>query len=347
MSVTLRSHAKINLGLAIGPARPDGFHALRTLYVTLDAHDLVTVSVERVRAAGAPVVLSSNDKRVPLDARNTVWKMLRLALAVPGRERLRARVHLEKRLPIQGGLGGGSGNAASALLGLEREIARARLALPLTGEQRLKMAAEVGSDVPVFLLGGTVLGLGRGEEVVPLADLNGAGGVGEAGGAIVALPEVGVSTPAAFRAWDAAQAGLTTEAMTGRLDQLSRALAAAWCEPHPSGVLLQMGGSRAGTLLSTLVQTGILLNDFEEVVFRQHPLLEQIKRALAGSPDPREGAGCASYAALSGSGSAVFGLYPDAAALGAAGKRLDAMGVRYLRTAVIGRAAYWAGMVVS
>ncbi len=342
MPVTLRSHAKINLGLAIGPARADGFHALRTLYATLDAHDLVTVSVERSGSArGAAIVLTSNDKRVPLDARNTVWKMLRLALGAPGREGLQARVHIEKRLPVQGGLGGGSGNAAAALLGLERGIAQGVLAPALTGDERLRMAAEVGSDVPVFLLGGTVLGLGRGEEVVPLADL-------QATGAIVALPETGVSTPAAFRAWDAAQSasGLTQAAMTDRLDRLSRALAAAWCEPHTSGVLLHREGSRAGTLLSTLVQTGILLNDFEEVVFRQYPFLEQVKRALAGSPGHPDPACCASYAALSGSGSAVFGLYPGPAAQEAAAKRLDGMGVRYLRTATIGRAAYWAGMVL-
>ncbi len=355
MPVTLRSHAKINLGLAIGPTRPDGFHALRTLYATLDAHDLVTVSVERGGVSSAPpIVLTSNDKRVPLDARNTVWKMLQLALGAPGRDKLRVRVHMEKRLPIQGGLGGGSGNAAAALLGMEREISQRRLAPALSGAERLRMAAEVGSDVPVFLLGGTVLGLGRGEEVVPLADL-------QTLPAIVALPDTGVSTPAAFRAWDAAQAasGLTSEAMNGRLEQLSRALAAAWCESHTSGVPLQMEGSRAGTLLSTLVQTGILLNDFEEVVFRQHPFLAQIKRALAGPPGPSgsmDPAGfldaCARasdnapYCALSGSGSAVFGLYPEPAATEAAGKRLDAIGVRYLRTATVSRADYWAGMVV-
>lgn len=335
MPVTLRSHAKINLGLTIGPTRTDGFHALRTLYLTLDAHDLLTVAIE----PGKPgIVLSSNDKRVPLDGRNTVCKMLKPALASPGRTGLRVRVHIDKRLPIQGGLGGGSANAAAALIGLERELAKRGLADPLPGAERLRLAAEVGSDVPVFLLGGAVLGFGRGEEVVPLADL-------EPLHALVALPEVGVSTPAAFRAWDAEQAAqsLTPEAMAGRLEQLSRALAAAWCEPHASGVLAPRGRSLAGTLLSTLVQTGILLNDFEEVVFRQHPLLEQIKRALAGPPgqDP-----CAEYAALSGSGSAVFGMYADGLAVEAAGKRLDSLGVRYLRTATLGRAEYWSGMVV-
>ena len=412
MPVTLRSYSKINLGLAIGPMRPDGFHALTTLYQTLEAHDLVTVAVTRqgvVQRRGssrrrgvargrmsllssmAPssttplsttprIELSCNVSRVPLDTRNTVWKMLAQALAGPGREGLWVKVHIEKRLPVQGGLGGGSANAAAALIGLEREIARHGLALPLTGEERLRFAAEVGSDVPLFLLGGSVLGLGRGEEVVPLADLatfSGtvlpvdavSSGVLSAGelpaaelrtgpllatghlSAVVALPEEGVSTPAAFRAWDAQQlaSGLTPGNIADRLVKLSRALASAWCEQLATGVLTPKAVPRnsfhpqdlASTLL-TLVQTGILLNDFEQVVFRQHPLLEQIRRVLTGELAGEQ----ALYAALSGSGSAVFGLYPDDAVAERATERLKALGLRSLRTHTLGRADYWAGMVV-
>ncbi len=370
MSVTLRSCSKINLGLAIGPTRPDGFHSLATLYQTLESHDLVTVTASAAgqRDPSAPMVeLSCNDRRVPLDARNTVWKMLAAALAVPERatlrDRLQVKVHIEKRLPVQGGLGGGSANAAAALVGLERELARPALAPPLTGEQRLRLAAEVGSDVPLFLLGGAVLGRDRGQDVVPLEDLPFLH-------AVVALSQVGVSTPAAFRAWDAEQAaaGLTPEAMHARLGQLSRAFASAWCEQHATGVLIpksppgKLPGDPlnhqdlAGTLLSTLVQTGILLNDFEQVVFRQHPLLEQIKRALAGSPafgqvDPAGSSsgitGGALYTALSGSGSAVFGLYAGLAEANAANQRLNTLGIRTLRTRTLGRAEYWAGMVVA
>ncbi len=336
MPVTLRSYAKINLGLAIGPTRPDGFHALTTLYQTIEAHDLLTISVTE-GVSESRIVLSSNDARVPLDGRNTVAKILGLALAAPGRERLGARVHIEKRLPIQGGLGGGSGNAASALAGLEQEIARLGLAPALSGAERLRMAAEVGSDVPLFLLGGTVLGLGRGEEVVPLGDLS----EKKALEAVIALPEEGVATPAAFRAWDEGQLarGLTQDAQIDRLKQLQRALASAWAEQHTTGVLA-VGKDQAG-LLPTLVQTGILLNDFEEVVFRQHPLLRQIKRALAG-----ESTRVCAYAALSGSGSAVFGLYTGAAAAEDAEQRLQDMGVRSMRTRTVSRAAYWAGMGV-
>lgn len=337
MPVTLRSHAKINLGLAIGPVRPDGFHALATVYQTVSAHDLVTVEIMRRGNSRPWIELTCNDPRVPRDSRNTVCRMLSLALDLPGREHLAARVHIDKRLPVQGGLGAGSANAVAALAGLERRIAAAGLAPALTGEQRLRLAAEVGSDVPLFLLGGAVLGLGRGENVVPLQDL-------PALSAVIALPDTGVSTPAAFRDWDRAQAslGLTPQDETDRLSRLSRALAAAWCEPHTSGIFAHRGEGRAGTLLSSLVQTGILLNDFEQVVFRQHPFLETIKRSLAGQSSGHP----AVYAALSGSGSAVFGLYADQDGADAAGQRLNTLGVRALRAQILDRPAYWSGMVV-
>ncbi len=355
MPVTLRSYSKINLGLAIGPTRPDGFHALTTLYQTIEAHDLLTLSVEAASHPqdGSAIELSSNDRRLPLDARNTVWKILAAALAVPGREqlhdRLRVKVHIEKRLPVQGGLGGGSANAATALVGFERELARRGLASPLAGDEQLRLAAEVGSDVPLFLLGGTVLGLERGEQVVPLPDLC---SPGRELVAVIALPDIGVSTPAAFRAWDQEQAalGLTPEAMAGRLVKLSRALASAWTGQHASGVLTPrqipygswIGENLAGPLFS-LVQTGIFLNDFEQVVFRQHPLLETIKRALASDTGTLDQE--ALYVALSGSGSAVFGLYAVDGAARAAETRLDELKIRHLRTRILGRAAYWASMV--
>ncbi len=333
MPVTLRSYSKINLGLLIGPARPDGFHALATVYGTLDAHDLVTVTVEQ--GGDGEVVLSSNDRRVPLDGRNTVAKMLRLALAGPEREGLRARVHIEKRLPVQGGLGAGSANAAAALLGLERELGRLGWAPPLSGIARLRMAAEVGSDVPLFLLGGCVFGLERGEQVLPLAD-------GPGLPVVLALPDTGVSTPAAFRAWDAEQAanGLTPAAQAIRLGEFIRAVASAWTAQHPSGVFAEKRKDHAeGDPLATLVQTGLLTNDFEEVVFRQNPFLRQLKRALANSQ--------AVYASLSGSGSAVFGVFADEAAALAAEHCLGSMRVRSLRSRLLGRAPYWSGMVVN
>jgi 4-diphosphocytidyl-2-C-methyl-D-erythritol kinase len=233
-------------------------------------------------------------------------------------------------------MGGGSANAVAALVGLERLLSRQDIQ-PLTGEHRLRIAASVGSDVPLFLLGGTVLGLGRGEQVLPIEDLAPIS-------AVVAIPGIGVSTPAAFAEWDRAQhsAGLTTEEQADRLNRLSRVLATEWCERHTTGVFSLNGEDQAGTLLSTLVQTGILRNDFEEVVFRQHPFLETIKHALSGDTSV--------YTALSGSGSAIFGLYKDEDAADEAEQRLNrqscAMGVRVFRAQTLDRPAYWSGMVV-
>jgi len=180
MPTVARSHAKINLGLGIGAPRADGFHALATVYQTLEVHDLVTVAAKS--AAVTSVRLTSNDARVPTDGRNTAWKMVELALKMLG-QTAEVAIHIEKRLPVQGGLGAGSANAVAALVGLEAELsagthpsskerskdgAPGRLAEHAYGiaqsflTRRLEIAAQVGSDVPLFLIGGTVLGLDRG-----------------------------------------------------------------------------------------------------------------------------------------------------------------------------------------
>jgi len=340
MAVTLRSFAKINLGLAIGSSRPDGYHALATVYQTVALHDLLTVVAKR--AAATRIALTSNDERVPTDACNTAWKMVERALAVLG-VTAEVEIHIEKRLPVQGGLGAGSANAAAALLGLERE-----LGVALSADDRLRVAAEVGSDVPLFLMGGAVLGLGRGEEVSPLADI-------PAIPCVVAVPEIGVSTPAAFREWDARHSALTPEASADRLKGLSRSVSAAWGQPHSSGVSWSMPsglvgpkdhasakGDLAETPLLALVRTGIA-NDFEEVVFAQYPSLADIVRVLAASDQTGD---AALYAALSGSGSALFGLYASEEAADRAAKRLRDCGIVALRTETLPREQYWRTMWV-
>jgi len=162
MPTRVRSFCKINLGLAVGPARDDGFHHLSTVYQTLQLHDFVTVTA--ARAPHTTIEITSNHRGVPRTEagnadRNTAWRMVQKTL-----DRLKitanVHIHIEKTLPVQGGMGAGSANAVAATLGLERE-----LGVSLPGPTRLEVAAEVGSDVPLFLLGGTVLGLNRGEEV--------------------------------------------------------------------------------------------------------------------------------------------------------------------------------------
>ena len=106
MSTTVRSFSKINLGLAIGPVRADGFHALTTCCQTLEAHDLVTVEAQL--AAKTSIRITSNDGRVPADETNTAWKMVKRALGALGAPtgvRAEVHIHIEKRLPVQGGIG--------------------------------------------------------------------------------------------------------------------------------------------------------------------------------------------------------------------------------------------------
>ena len=336
MPTAVRSHAKINLGLGIGAPRPDGFHGLVTLYQTLEVHDWVTVSARH--ADVMTIRLTSNERRVPLDARNTAWKMVELALSALAIT-ADVYIHIEKQLPIQGGLGAGSANAVAALIGLESELGISPVANPGWASERLRLAAEVGSDVPLFLIGGAILGLDRGQQVFPMPDV-------EETWCVVAIPSVGVSTPQAFRDWDAlcAREGLTAEASDAKLNELSRVYAAsltggeAW--DGSSGVL-GLAEDLAGPQVSALVRTGIA-NDFEQVVFPQHPLLSEIKCTLAALGTPE----AALHVSLSGSGSALFGLYRGQGDAEAARERLRAISVQSLLTRTLPRPAYWREMLL-
>jgi 4-diphosphocytidyl-2-C-methyl-D-erythritol kinase len=375
MPVAVRSFAKINLGLCIGPSRPDGFHELRTVYQTIGLHDILRLRIER----GGGIEIRCADPRVPTDQTNTCYRMLERAMSSLG-SRGRVVLEIDKRLPVQGGLGGASGNAVSALLALEIALKKR-----LPGEERLRLAAEVGSDVPLFLVGGTILGVGRGEEVYSLPDL-------ASTPCVIATLEIGVSTPKAFADWDvlassaekpaglrpawtlrprsgqAPEGGrpyvgggatgvparrggssglskLTLSGPSARISEFSREVS-AWLSSVPSkktskgrlsGVPAR-GRGRAEILLLDLVRTGIE-NDFERVVFPQYPALRDVKCAL-------EKAGAA-YASLSGSGSAVYGVFGTRAAAERAAARLGKQGIPAQATVTLTRAQYWKKFRVS
>jgi 4-diphosphocytidyl-2-C-methyl-D-erythritol kinase len=341
MSVAVRSFAKINIGLRIGPARDDGFHELRTIYHTIGLHDVVKVDVQR----GVGIEIRCKDPRVPADETNTCWRVAERVLRAL-KQRGKVIIQIEKQLPVQGGLGAASSNAVATLLGLERS-----LKAPLPPEERLRIAAEVGSDLPLFLIGGMVLGVGRGQEVYPLRDLPPLS-------LVVATPAVAVSTPAAFTAWDRFQGGdernsrnvnrggehggdrsakLTPTGNSDTINNFSRSVFGWLCGTQTSGVpggkaSSVRSGDRAETLLLDLVRAGIE-NDFERVVFLQYPELREVKRVL-------ERAG-ARYCSLSGSGAAVYGLFAGASEAQAAAAALTDAGTPAHATATLPRREYW------
>ena len=352
MRVTVRSFAKINLGLRIGALRPDGYHELRTVYQTIALHDLLRVQVTR----GSGIEIRCADPRVPTNESNTCYRIIERVMAAL-KARGRVVIEIEKRLPVQGGLGGASANAISALLALERAFKK-----ELPGPEKLRIAAEVGSDLPLFLVGGTVLGAGRGEEVYPLSDL-------PPTPCVVATPEMGISTPKAFADWDmlcaspgreagepgSARAGegagldvpdvkLTPSSPSDRMLMFGRSVA-AWLSGFSqrktksgqalTGVPAGKSRGRAETPLLDLVRTGIE-NDFEQVVFPQYPELREVKRVLK-----RVGAG---YASLSGSGSAIFGLFGTRAVAQQAAAGLRKAGVAAVATTTLTRPQYWQGI---
>src|SRR5664279_1334036 len=134
MSIAIRSFAKINFGLKIGPPRPDGFHELRTIYQTLALHDLVRVEVQ----PGSGIELRCSDPRVPLDKTNTCYKMAERVMAA-AKAGGKVIIEIEKHLPVQGGMGAASSNAVATMFGMERA-----LGIRLSAEDKLQIAAEVG-----------------------------------------------------------------------------------------------------------------------------------------------------------------------------------------------------------
>jgi 4-diphosphocytidyl-2-C-methyl-D-erythritol kinase len=324
MTVAVRSFAKINLGLYIGARRADGFHDLRTVYQTIALHDVIRVGFKRATARSVEILCT--DPRVPLDSSNTCYRMAERVLDELG-VKGKVSIEIEKRLPVQGGLGAASSNAVATLIGIERALKK-----KLLGAMRLRIAASVGSDLPLFLVGGTALGVGRGEEVYPLPDL-------PSMAMVVVTPEVGVSTPRAFADWDARSGQLTHASVSDRLFEVGCALS-SWLtggkNGYPNTGASAKGGSRAGNLLSDLVRTGIE-NDFEQVVFSQYPELRDIKGALV-----RAGAG---YASLSGSGSTLYGLFPSATKAAKAVGRLQKQGLKAVATRTLTRRQYWKRVV--
>lgn len=184
--VTVRVPAKINLHLAVRPVRPDGFHDLVTVFHAVSLFDEVTVAASETPGIE---VHGEGMTEVPADETNLAWRAVQLIAEHAGRAP-DVRVVLRKGIPVAGGMAGGSADAAGALLGLST-----LWKLDLTRDELADMAAQLGSDVPFALHGGTAVGTGRGERIVPVLARHQLHWV-------VALHRGGLSTPSVYRELD-------------------------------------------------------------------------------------------------------------------------------------------------
>jgi 4-diphosphocytidyl-2-C-methyl-D-erythritol kinase len=233
MSFSLPSFAKINWTLRVLGKREDGFHELCTIFQTVSLHD--TLHFE----AADDVSMTCDDPAVDVDETNLV---MRAALALQSRYAVEkgARMHLAKSIPFPGGLGGGSSNAAIALIALSRLWNLQEVDLHAISE-------ELGSDVPFFLRGGTALGTGRGEKIEQVADI-------EEQNVLIVTPEIGVSTADIFDSVNAPS--LTNTA------------------PDTNLTVCRKDADRFDLSHSELK------NDLESTVFAQYPEVERVKNTL-------------------------------------------------------------------
>ena len=288
MILSLPAFAKVNLDLRILGVRPDGYHDLRTIFQSLALADTVTVTLRP-----GPFELRCGAPGVPTDRRNLVWKAASLLWRTARRGRGEPRdlcVTLEKRIPAEAGLGGGSADAAVTLLALNR-----LWKLGLDGVALARVGARLGADVPFFLVGGTALGLGRGDDIYPLADLPKVS-------VVLIKPGFGVSTVEAYRWYD-------EEPRRARREPPGR-------QPPPGWP----------------AWAAVLCNDLEAPVVRHHPTISRIRQALLDAG--------AVKAAMSGSGSAVYGLFERAEAARRTARDLARPGWMVLATRTLSRSEY-------
>ena len=261
--LTAKACAKINIGLRITGVREDGFHELETIFQSVDLCDKI-----RVTANFGGIQITSNDRTVPRGPENTCYRAAHLLQKVAQSrfpfEEIGCEIHIDKKIPMGAGLGGGSSDAATTLRLLNRIWN-----LNFSAEQLLPFARQIGADVPFFLRPGAAIGYGIGDELEwfrPPWEFTG----------LIIFPGISISTKWAYRNLN-----------------LNLTNAKKYIKLEPSQV--------EQLFLHELPL--FFKNDFESLVFGEFPELREIQIQLY-----RAGA---VFANLSGSGSALFGLFED------------------------------------
>ncbi|MBI3933682.1 MAG: 4-(cytidine 5'-diphospho)-2-C-methyl-D-erythritol kinase [Acidobacteria bacterium] len=289
-SIALKACAKINLGLSILGRRADGYHELRTIYQSISLAD--RLEIRFTRGTAGVRLDATGGYRVPAGRQNLAVRAAEAALQELGLRR-QVIISLDKRIPPSSGLGGASSDAAAVL----------RAVVHLSGKRLpphrlLHLAADLGSDVPFFLLGGRALGLGRGEEVYPLPEM-------PRQHVVILWPGEAMNTAEAYRLLDIARDRPRLTAVRTR----------------PTIELFCGQAARSAV--------PILANDFEPLLFRRLPRLAEAKRVLLLRG--------AEMASLCGSGSALFGLFPDAAKARRAAQELESTGATVFLARTVSR----------
>lgn len=281
----VRAYAKVNLGLEVLSRRPDGYHEIRTILQSIDLYDRLTF-----HPADSGVELVHDAPDVPQGERNLVTRAARVLAEELGRSE-GVRIELEKSIPQGRGLGGGSSDAAMTLLALN-ELWGGRL----TDADLCRLATRVGMDVPFFLLGGTALGVGRGEEVYALECQVEAP-------IVLILPDFAIATADAYR-----NLILTKKESSLKLQAFA---------------LSYLGGRKE--FLG-------LVNDLECATKEYSPAIHEYKQNLLELG--------AVVSLMSGSGSAVFGVFGDESVSRSAAESLATKGIRAIATRTLTRQSY-------
>lgn len=269
--IRVPAFAKINLSLVVPHKRLDGYHEIRTVFQTVSLADEIAIECERSRKTELALESSVPIPGDPKD--NLVIRAAERVLEALG-ARARIRFRIEKRIPMGGGLGGGSSDAAAVLLALPAVVGKR-----IDPDRLREIAASIGSDVPFLLEGGAAIGVGRGEEVYPLSEVR-------APHALLAAPGLHVPTADAYRALG--RPSVTELTST---------------PPDPKIKRFQSFVRTLASSVSPDEWRASSDNDFEAVAFRFHPQLSAIWGLLRSR----------GFARMSGSGSTLYGVYASRA----------------------------------